>query len=234
MKPNPLRTCGLLLLFCGSTGWAATTTYFDREQFVNATATLPGIHQEITFDPFCYSTPENPHVIGPSVTISNVTFTGSILVVGKHPQYATSGVPLMNFESFTPMGIHFQNGANAFGAYYSSESAYQFTNFTATLTLDTGQQFTFNAPTNPEFTFFGWISDQPINDMTFSDGGNYIVGLDKVHAEAIKDVWMVSQVPEPSTSTLIFLFATGAMYLRRQRTNFQSRPHPARRPSGMG
>ena len=126
------------------------------------------------------------------MTISNVTFTGRSLGA----KGIDSGIALYNFDSHIPLSIHFANGARAFGADFSSQYN-AVPSFTATLSLDNGETFQFTAPTDPNSTFFGFVSPTPIMDITFSDGGLFpSPGIG--HQELIGNLYMVMQVPEPA------------------------------------
>ena len=132
-----------------------------------------------------------------ALTVSNVTFTGRSLLIGD---VINSGITLRNFDSGIPLGIHFANGARAFGADFTSDLPPQFTTFIATLSLDNGETFQFTAPVQPNSTFFGFISPTPIMDMIFSDGGLFpspFIG----HQEMIANLYIVA-VPEPSAVAL--------------------------------
>lgn len=138
------------------------------------------------------------------MTIGDVTFTGRDLTASP----LTSGVALYNFDSHIPLGIQFANGALAFGGDYSSFLSPHYSSFTATLTLDSGEVLTFTAATNPNSTFFGFISPTPIRSLTFSDGGLF-PSPNIGHQELIGNLYIV-MVPEPHT---LGLFALGALML---------------------
>jgi hypothetical protein len=163
---------------------------------MNAAQAIPGDHQTITdFGPFPY---------GPTVTVSGVTFTGRDLTT----KVINSGLVLYNFDSGFPLGIQFATGARAFGGDFSSFLSPYYSSFTARLSLDNGEVLAFTAPTNPNSTFFGFISPTPIRSLTYSDGGifpNPNIG----HQELIANLFIV-QVPEPHT---LGLFALGALLL---------------------
>jgi hypothetical protein len=150
------------------------------------------------------------------VTISNVTFTGRSLGT----KAITSGISLLNFDSGIPLGIHFANGARAFGADFSSDLPPQFTTFTATLSLDNGETFQFTAPVEPNSTFFGFISPTPIMDIIFSDGGIFHPEPSiTFHEEMIANIYMVA-VPEPAGIVLAGLGAAlflGWQFVRARR-----------------
>jgi len=189
--------CGVsLAVACANLVWSQSSIYFDRNTFMNAVQGIPGDHVTITdFGPFPY---------GPSVTVSGVTFTGRDLF----PTVINSGLVLYNFDSGFPLGAQFANGAQAFGGDFSSYLSPYYSSFTAILSLDSGEVLNFTAPTNPNSTFFGFISPTPIKNLTFSDGGifpNPNIG----HQELIGNLYVVT-VPEPQT---LGLFALGALLL---------------------
>src|SRR6266550_5452687 len=142
-----------LIILSGQSVWSQSSLYFDRGSFVGACQAVPGNHQSISF--------AFPFAEGPSVTIADVSFTGRYLI--RSP--ITSGVALYNFDSGFPLGIQFANGARAFGGDFSSYLSPYYTSFTATLSLDSGEVLTFTAPTNPNSTFFGFISPIPIRNL---------------------------------------------------------------------
>ena len=171
-----------------------SSVYFDRNDFLNSAGAIPGTQQSISFG--------FPFVTGPSVTIGDVTFTGRDLIRGGP---LGSEVALYNFDSHIPLGVHFANGARAFGGDFSSFLSPYYSSFTARLTLNNGEVLTFTAPTNPNSTFFGFISPTPIRSFTYSDGGLFPgIGL---HQEMIANLHVVT-VPEPHT---FGLFALGAL-----------------------
>ena len=111
-----------------------------------------------------------------------------------------SGTVLYSMEGGGPMRIAFDSPVSAFGADYGSALSPRFATFTATLTLDSGQTFSFESPTNPDSTFFGFVVDRPIRSMTFSDGGKFDAGGGFFfHEEMIKDIYMVTAIPEPGS-----------------------------------
>ena len=187
-----------LIVIFGPAAWSQSSLYFDRGNFNNACQAVPGNQQGMDFAyiPFSDGTP--------TLTISNVTFTG----LGLGRIAVTSGIALYNFDSPFPLGIQFANGARAFGGDFSSYLSPYYSSFTANLSLDSGEVLSFTAPTNPNSTFFGFISPIPIRRLTFSDGGLFPgVGL---HQELIGNLFMVMEVPEPHT---LGLFALGALLL---------------------
>src|SRR5438128_1628154 len=118
--------CAVCLIFASErVVQSQSSIYYDRLTFRLAAQEVPGNQQDINF----LFLP--PSTEGPIVTISDVTFTGRYLIRSQ----INSGVTLFNFDSGVPLGIHFANGARAFGADFSSA----YTNvpsFTATLSLD--------------------------------------------------------------------------------------------------
>ena len=193
--------------------WSQSAIYYDQLTFQLAAQNVPGNLQSISAFGFPIE------YYGPQVTISDLTFRGRYLI-------GMGNYALWNFDGSPPgMSIHFANGARAFGAYFSSSlpSNYPPT-FTATLSLDNGENFSFTAAREPGFTFFGFISPTPIMDVTFSDGG--LLGVDHLHEELIGNIIVVT-VPEPSSLALFgvgsFLFAAHRLHRRRgQRCKIQS------------
>jgi len=178
-------------------GRSQSSTYFDFGNFYNACQPVPGNKQSIS-----YFLSSGGGLIGPTLTISDVTFTGRYLIRAQF----NAGPALYNFDSGVPLGIHFANGARAFGGDFSSFAPQLVSSFTATLSLDNGETVTFTAPTNPNSRFFGFISPTPMGDMTFSGGGLYF-GL---HEELIGNLYMVTVIPEAST---LALFGLGGFFV---------------------
>ncbi len=196
MQFTSLALAGGLALTAGPLARAQSSLYFDRNGFMNAAQAIPGHQQSITdFGPFPY---------GPAVTVSDVTFTGRDLTT----TVINSGLALYNFDDSFPLGIQFARGARAFGADFSSYLSPYYSSFTATLSLDSGEVLSFLAATNPNSTFFGFISPIPIRSMSFSDGGLFpspFIG----HQELIGNIFVV-QIPEPDP---LVLFTLGALLL---------------------
>ncbi len=106
------------------------------------------------------------------------------------------------------MGIQFANGGRAFGGEFSSFLSPYYSSFTARLSLDTGEVLTFTAATNPNSTFFGFISPTPIRSFTYSDGGLF-PSPNISHQEMVGNLYLVT-VPEPHA---LGLFALGTLLL---------------------
>ncbi len=201
-----------ILLASGHLAWSQTTIFSDRGRFWGEAHSLPGIQQFISFADLYYTDE------GPVVTISNVTFTGRYLTVGQVNSPDGYRKPaLFNFEGTSPLRIHFANGARAFGADFSSDVSLYFSNFTATVSLSSGENFSFSAPSRPNSTFFGFVSPTPITDVTFSDGGIVPIGVPPVylHGEMIGDVWVVLEIPEPCGGGLLVLGAAAWLWRKR-------------------
>lgn len=176
-----------------------STLFFERASFVNECQGVPGVQQTIYFQELGYL----PVEIGPVLTISNMTFTGRYLSASMG---ALPGGALWNFDSDVPLTIQFANGVRAFGGDFSSSLSPYFSSFTATLTLDNGETFNFPSPSGPGSQFFGFISPTPIRDITFSDGGVFPVGIDPpvyLHQELLGNLFMVLEIPEPSSLVLL-------------------------------
>ena len=139
-----------LLAISGHSVWSQSSLYFDRVNFLGACQTIPGLQQGIDFADVRLL------IHGPTVTISNVTFTGRSLGA----KGIDSGIALYNFDSHIPLSIHFANGARAFGAEFSSQYN-AVPSFTATLSLDNGETFQFTAPTDPNSTFLDSYRQHP-------------------------------------------------------------------------
>lgn len=123
---------------------------------------------------------------------------------------------MFNMDSNTPLGIHFANGARAFGADFSSDVSLFQSSFTATLSLNNGEQFTFTAPASPNSVFFGFISPTPFTDITFSDGGIFRISPGvNLHEEKIGNLYVVLEIPEPSGAVFLALGAAALFWRRR-------------------
>jgi hypothetical protein len=184
-----MKTSLMQLMFVSCLGfasersvWSQSSLYFARPNFVAASQAIPGNIQSISSFPWAN---------GPVLTISDVTFRGRYLGLGPNSF-------LYNFDGSPPgISIHFANGAQAFGADFSSYLPPDYpSTFTATLSLDDGETFSFTASIAPNFRFFGFISATTIMDVTFSDGGLY--GVDHMHEELIGNLYMVTEIPEPA------------------------------------
>jgi hypothetical protein len=184
-----------LTVTSGHLALSQSSVYFNRNTFSNACQVVPGNKQSISFENLQFSQE------GPVVTISDVTFTGRYLIRSA----LTSGAALYNFDGTKPLSIHFANGALAFGTDFSSKYSL-IASFTATLSLDNGETFQFTAPTGPNYAFFGFISSNPIRDLTFSDGG-ILPGRVNLHEELIGNISMVTVIPEPATIALAAVVA---------------------------
>jgi hypothetical protein len=195
------------------------TIYFDRSNFEFAIAGLTGIRRDVDFQP-----PFPPGGIDDGVgvryslplTMSGITFPGGgplyIRFVG-----GGGNLVLNNYDSLSPLVVDMNGPALAFGADFASLLTPVYTSFLATVTLNDGRVFTFTAPANPNFTFFGFVTAQPFSTLTFSDGG--LIGLSPPLHEEILDNITVVQVPEPSMWALL---ALGALLLSRRWRRFSA------------
>jgi hypothetical protein len=138
------------------------------------------------------------------LTVSGLTFRGG---GPQRVETLSSGgnLALINYDSLTPQLVDMNGPTLAFGADFSSLLSSVTSTFLATVTLNDGRVFTFTAPADPNFSFFGYVSTQPFSSLTFSDGG-LIGGL---HEEILDNITVV-QVPEPGA---LGLFALGALLL---------------------
>ena len=189
-----VSVAGILIIGL-SVGWSATTAYFDRTPFLAAGANLPGTKQQIRFADYHDGNLFTTTQFGPQravVTIAGVGFTGRYLTLGQ--------VGLWNYDGLEPMTISFSSGARAVGAYFSSDMGGLSSNFTATIMIDSGEQFVFKASGAPRSTFFGLVSTTGITNLTFSDGAQFF-GL---REEQIGTIYMVlNSIPIPSLKILV-------------------------------
>ena len=183
------------------------TTYTDRSAFDAAIADLTGARRDLNFQP-----PFPPGGIDEGewvryfspLTISGMTFhSGGPLLIRLFS--ADGNRALNNYDSLTPLMVDMNGSAMAFGADFASLLNPFYSSFLATVTLDNGNVFTFTAPANPNFTFFGFVTTQPFSSLTFSDGG--LIGP---YHEEILDNITVGTVPEPG---VFALSALGALLL---------------------
>ncbi len=218
--------CCLPLLWT-ATCRAQTVTFSDGAAFTNAANVLVSYDLRpvaFTFDPLVpqsdrahyFYTPDAvipgidlsvPQVPIPTY-VSSATFEaggGLTLFAINSARASLAGPVLLNFDNTSaPLSVHFADPVYAFGADFSSNLSPYLSNFTATVALDTGQQFTFTAQANPYSTFFGFISPTPVRELTFSDGAVGPIGNGfYAHEEQIGDIFTITQVPEPSGLALL-------------------------------
>ena len=198
------------------------TFYTDEFAFRAACQNLVGTKQAISFSAL------QPGWWGASLSLSNVTFSGHLVARGPGDSIAIANeASLNNYDMDVPLSIHFETGALAFGADFSSGLfPYNSSNFSATLSVQGGDVFTFSAAPGPGSTFFGFIEKSPFTDLSFSDGGAFGIrqGTDGLpngtyHEELIGNSYMVVSVPEPGVITMS-LFAFFAF----QQRNCRKRP----------
>jgi len=188
---------GLILVFARPMACAQTRSYTSRSAFMTACQSLSGIQQEISFEPYLYQYPYGQEGwYEGSLTVSDVTFYGNILVREDGISIAGEAC-LNNYDMGEPLAIHFQNGAFAFGADYSSLSwPHNTTNFTATIAVEGGNIFSFSCAPGPGSTFFGFIAAVPFQDLTYSDGGAFEqTPLGPLHEELIGNPFTVTETP---------------------------------------
>lgn len=183
--------------------WSQGAVYTNRSEFISACQMLPGEQSAISFAPYLNGSPYGqPGWYGGQLTVSNVTFSGNILI--RQDGYSISNeVALNNFDMGVPLSVHFQNGALAFGADFSSLLwPYNTSNFTATINIQGGGSYSFSAAPGPGRTFFGIIETNAFSDLTFSDGGAFGIrqGTDgfpfgTYHEELVSDAYVVRFVP---------------------------------------
>lgn len=187
------------------------TIYFDRGGFDLAISGLSGIRTDVNFvppfPPGGTSEGDDVYYLG-TVDISGLTFRGGGPLVIR--VISADGNRVMNnYDSLAPLTVDMNRPALAFGADFASLLSPTYTSFLATVTLDNGDVFTFTAPADPNFTFFGIVTTQPFSSLTFSDGGLVGTGL---HEEILDNITVVT-VPEPG---LFALFALGALFFGRR------------------
>ncbi len=226
--------CCLPLLWSAICG-AQTATFSDAAAFSNAANALVDYDLNrrpvaFTFEDFVPDPNESiifetPAVVVPGIDlripfptyVSSATFEAGgegdrTLIASSFTSESLAGPVLRNFDNTrNPLSVHFADPVYALGAYFSTGPSPYVSNFTATLTLDTGEQFTFSAQAAPYSTFFGFISPIPVRELTFSDGGIGPIGNGfYAHEEQIGDIFTITQVPEPGA---LALFGLGALAL---------------------
>lgn len=126
------------------------------------------------------------------VTISGLTFhSGGVLIIRAEPipVFPWAGWALINYDSLAPLTVGMNKLTLAFGAGFSSWLDPVYSEFLATITLDNGSVFTFTAPADPNYTFFGIVTTQPFTSLTFSDGGLIGIGF---HEEILDNITVVT------------------------------------------
>jgi hypothetical protein len=217
------------LAYLGSSScFGQGTIYRDRIEFDAAIAALPGIRHDLDFQG-----PLLPGDYSPPLTIAGLTFhSGSVLQIRRQ----TSGnYFLVNYDSLAPLAVDMNGPTMAFGADFASLLTPFYSSFLATVTLDNGNVFTFTAPADPNFTFFGFVTTQPFSRLTFSDGG--IAGTPPPLHEEILDNITVVRVPEPSGFAVLALgglFLIWCWTVRLGRSGRTTLPRPIPSPSTSG
>ncbi|MCW5555434.1 MAG: PEP-CTERM sorting domain-containing protein [Verrucomicrobiae bacterium] len=215
MNTNRLKTTVLAAVLASSTFpcLGQGVIYSSREAFDAAITTLSGNRLDVNFDgPLPPGGTDFGGMVGymSPLIVSGVAFHGSVFL------YDTgSGWILNNYDSLSPLVVDMNAPSLAFGADFASFLSPTHTSFTATVSLDNGAVFTFEAPADPDFVFFGFVTAQPFSRLTFSDGG-LLFGY--LHEELLDNITVVT-IPEPVT---LGLFSLGALVLGwRLRRKFQ-------------
>jgi hypothetical protein len=203
-----VRILSFVVVFKYWLAFSQASFYTDQFSFRAAGQNLAGTKQAISFSSL------QPGWWGGFLTISNVTFSGHLVARWQGDSIAIANeASLNNYDMDVPMSIHFETGALAFGADFSSLLfPYNTSNFTATITVQGGDIFSFSAAPGPGSTFFGFIEKSPFRDLTLSDGGAFGIrqGTDGLpngtyHEELIGNPYMVVGVPEPGVIYLLLL-----------------------------
>ncbi len=216
------------LLAAARAGRGQAVTYTDRGAFTNAAnallrydleaVTVPigdltgtGVRQEPAFTLPGVVVGTEGHPIPTYLSSATFTSGGGILYAVNDTGNSLIGPVIGDLDSDFPLTLSFASPVYAFGADFSSWLTPYYTSFTATLTLDTGESFQFTAQDQPNYTFFGFTSPTPVRQVTFDDGGIAPIGLGAyAHEQQIGNIFMVTQVPEPSALTL---FSFGGLAL---------------------
>jgi PEP-CTERM motif len=229
-----MKTAICIPICCVPLLWAAvcgaqSTTFSDGTAFRSAANALVSYDLRPVAFAFDALVPEpdrdylfqTPYAVIPGIDLgappgpiptytSSATFEaggGLNLLASSFTSESLAGPVLRNFDNVVyPLSVHFADPVYALGANFSSDMSPSFSSFTATLTLDTGEEFTFTAQANPYSAFFGFISPTPVRELTFSDGGIAPIGNGfYAHEEQIGDIFTITQVPEPSALALLGL-----------------------------
>lgn len=215
MNTNRLKTTVLAAVLASSTFPCPGqgVIYSSREAFDAAITALSGNKLDVDFEgPLPPGGTDFGGMVGymSPLIVSGVAFHGSVFL-----RDTGGGWILNNYDSLSPLVVDMNAPSLAFGADFASLLSPTHTSFTATVSLDNGAVFTFEAPADPGFVFFGVVTAQPFSKLTFSDGG-LLFGY--LHEELLDNLTVVT-VPEPG---LFALFALGAWFLGwRPRKKFQ-------------
>lgn len=140
---------------------------------------------------------------GASQTFSGVTFgsPGNRLFVFDNGWYNANGPAtdyLSNDGGPTGLTIAFPAGTTAFGADFSRiNQGHPNQNFLATFSFAGGINLVRPVTAGSGSTFYGFISDQPLIGVTYSDGNPFGNG----HSETMDNfTFGMAAVPEPSTA----------------------------------
>jgi len=139
------------------------------------------------------------------LNISGLTFRSGGPLIIRLNVFPDFNHVLNSYDSLSPLMVDLNGPTLAFGADFSSYLSPFYTSFLASVTLNDGRFFTFTAPADPNFTFFGFVTTQPFSSLTFSDGG--LIG--PFHEEILDNITVV-HVPEPGVFALL---ALGALLL---------------------
>jgi hypothetical protein len=185
-----------LLLISRLPGVSGTVLYENSWFFDQDSKQVPGVPVRISFT--------WPHsaldyrVYGQSVSVSNVTFSGFIVVSVLEGGWGW----LNNYDNYVPLSIHFPTGARAFAAFFSSYLPTNYPPFQATVTTDLGDTFTFLSGPNPAFTWRGFICTDSFYNLTYSDGAAF----SPYHEELIDRIDLVLN---PAPNLKVSLATTG-------------------------
>ena len=141
--PVQIRFLCFVVVFKCSLACSQGSFYTDQFAFRAACQNLAGMKQAISFSSL------QPGWWSDSLTLSNVTFSGHLVARGQGDSIAIANeASLNNYDMDVPMSIHFETGALAFGADFSSTG----TTIYDPLTLNTtrGQRQPFPGDIIPE------------------------------------------------------------------------------------
>ncbi len=215
------------MVACTVTCLSQNVTYTSRTAFNAAVAGIAGTRLDLGFEP---PLPPGGTSVGGGAfrywapwAVGGLTFGGEVLLIRpeRFPLASSTNNVLNNYDSFTPLTVGLNGLSRAFGAEFGSLLSPTYSSFTATVSLDNGEVFTFTAPANPNRAFFGFVTTQSFSKLTFSDGA--LVGVPvPLHEEILDNITAIVVVPEPSV-TVLCLLAGGLIclcrVLRRRRTS---------------
>jgi len=205
MKSFNIPIYALLLFMASASARGEFVIYTNRAAFYAASLDI----QVIDFN-------EQPAgYYGEQFSADGVTFVSQI--VNNYPNgnlyvmsiQSSPNAVLYNYDVGLPLKVFLPPGTTAFGADFSTTTQLADIQkpdpFTALITLADGTSYAFNANKWPALTFWGFTSDIPVTNLTYSDGGIFY-GL---HFEVMDNVaFGISKVSDTTPPTFLSISAT--------------------------